>query len=90
VLQLIAMSIAAADKAGIPVSVCGEMAGDASLTRLLLGFGLRQFSMHPAHVLTVKQQILKSDLPHITSVAQKMLKAHEPEKLHQLLARLNA
>jgi phosphotransferase system enzyme I (PtsI) len=90
VLQLIAMTIAAADKAGIPVSVCGEMAGDASLTRLLLGFGLRQFSMHPAHVLTVKQQILKSDLPHITGVAQKMLKAHEPEKLHQLLARLNA
>ena len=89
VLQLIAMTIAAADKAGIPVSVCGEMAGDASLTRLLLGFGLRQFSMHPAHVLTVKQQILKSDLPHITGVAQKMLKAHEPEKLHQLLARLN-
>jgi len=90
VLQLVAMTIAAADKAGIPVSVCGEMAGDASLTRLLLGFGLRQFSMHPAHVLTVKQQILKSDLPHITGVAQKMLKVHEPEKLHQLLARLNA
>lgn len=89
VLQLIAMTIAAADKAGIPVSVCGEMAGDASLTRLLLGFGLRQFSMHPAHLLKVKQQILKSDLPHITGVAQKMLKAHEPEKLHQLLARLN-
>ncbi|MHB1293084.1 MAG: phosphoenolpyruvate--protein phosphotransferase [Sulfuricella sp.] len=89
VLQLIAMTIAAADKAGIPVSVCGEMAGDASLTRLLLGFGLRQFSMHPAHVLTVKQQILKSDLPYITGVVQKMLKAYEPEKLHQLLARLN-
>ena len=90
VLQLIAMTIAAADKARIPVSVCGEMAGDANLTRLLLGFGLRQFSMHPAHLLTVKQQILKSDLPHITGVAQRMLKTHEPEKLHQLLARLNA
>jgi phosphotransferase system enzyme I (PtsI) len=89
VLQLIAMTIAAADKAGIPVSVCGEMAGDAKLIRLLLGLGLRQFSMHPAHLLTVKQQILKSNLPHITGVAQKMLKAHEPEKLHQLLARLN-
>lgn len=90
VLQLIAMTIAAADKAGIAVSVCGEMAGDTSLTRLLLGFGLRQFSMHPAHLLAVKQQILKSDLPHIASVAQKMLKAQEPERLHQLLARLNA
>jgi phosphotransferase system enzyme I (PtsI) len=90
VLQLIAMTIAAADRAGIAVSVCGEMAGDTTLTRLLLGFGLRQFSMHPAHLLAVKQQILKSDLPHITSVAQKMLKVQEPERLHQLLARLNA
>ena len=90
VLQLIAMSIAAADRAGIPVSVCGEMAGDAKLIRLLLGLGLRQFSMHPAHVLTVKQQILTSDLPHLTGVAQKMLKTYEPEKLHQLLARMNA
>ena len=40
-----------AHKAGIPVAVCGEMAGDAKLTRLLLGLGLRQFSMHPAHLL---------------------------------------
>ena len=66
------------------------MAGDPSLTRLLLGLGLRTFSMQPASLLQVKQQVLKSDLPHITGVAQKMLKAHEPEKLHQLLARLNA
>ena len=90
VLQLIAMTIAVADKAGIPVSVCGEMAGDTVLTRLLLGLGLREFSMHPAHVLAVKQQILTSDLPHITAVAQKMLKTHEPEKLQQLLLRLNS
>lgn len=90
VLQLIAMTIAAADKAGIPVSVCGEMAGDTALTRLLLGLGLREFSMHPAHLLAVKQQILTSDLPHITGVAQKMLKTHEPEKLQQLLLRLNS
>jgi phosphotransferase system enzyme I (PtsI) len=89
VLQLIASTIAAADKAGISVSVCGEMAGDPLLTRLLLGLGLRQFSMHPAHILTVKQQVLKSELPKITGIAQKMLKAHDPEKMHQLLARLN-
>ena len=89
VLQLVAGTISGANKAGIPVSVCGEMAGDVSLTRLLLGFGLRQFSMHPAHLLGVKQQVLKSDLPHITGLAQKMLKTQEPEKLRQLLARLN-
>jgi phosphotransferase system enzyme I (PtsI) len=89
VLQLIANSITAADRAGIPVSVCGEMAGDPMMTRLLLGMGLRQFSMHPAHILTVKQQVLKADLPKITGIAQKMLKIQDPEKMHQLLARLN-
>ncbi len=90
VLQLIAMTIAGAEKAGIPVSVCGEMAGDVRLTRLLLGLGIREFSMHPAHIPAVKQQVLKSDLPHIAGVAQKMLKTQEPEKLQQLLVRLNA
>ena len=89
VLQLIANTISAADRAGISVSVCGEMAGDPVLTRLLLGLGLRQFSMHPAHILAVKQQVLKAELPKITGIAQKMLKTHDPEKMHQLLARLN-
>lgn len=89
VLQLIANTISAADKAGISVSVCGEMAGDPMLTRLLLGLGLRQFSMHPAHILEVKQQVLKAELPKISGIAQKMLKVHDPEKMHQLLSRLN-
>jgi phosphotransferase system enzyme I (PtsI) len=47
VLMLIAHTLHSGEKAGIPVSVCGELAGDASLTRLLLGMGLRTFSMHP-------------------------------------------
>jgi len=89
VLQLIANTISAADKAGIPISVCGEMAGDPLLTRLLLGLGLRRFSMHPAHILTVKQQVLKAELPKISGIAQKMLKTHDPEKMHHLLVRLN-
>ncbi len=89
VLQLIAYTITAADKAGISVSVCGEMAGDPQLTRLLLGLGLRDFSMHPAHILAVKQQVLKAELPKITGIAQKMLKTYDPEKMHQLLARIN-
>jgi phosphotransferase system enzyme I (PtsI) len=62
VLHLIAMTIAAGRKAGIDVAVCGEMAGDVKLTRLLLGMGLREFSMHPAQLLAVKQEILNSDL----------------------------
>ncbi len=90
VLQLIAYTIKSADKAGIPVSVCGEMAGDVRLTRLLLGLGLRQFSMHPAHLLAVKQQILRTNLPELPSLVNRMLKTEEPARMHMHLARLNS
>ncbi len=62
VLQLIRMTIQAGDKAGIPVAMCGEMAGDPRFTRLLLGLGLTEFSMHPGNVLEVKRQIIESDV----------------------------
>ena len=88
VLQLIAMTIAAGHKAGIEVAVCGEMAGDVKLTRLLLGMGLREFSMHPAQLLSVKQEILGSDLSVIVPQTRKILRAMEPnaiaEAVHQL------
>jgi phosphotransferase system enzyme I (PtsI) len=90
VLKLIAYVIKTADRAGTPVALCGEMAGDVELTRLLLGFGLRQFSMHPAHLLTVKQRILKSSAAHTRAIAQKMLRAEDPDKLRRLLDKLNA
>jgi phosphotransferase system enzyme I (PtsI) len=90
VLNLVAHIIRSANRAGVPVAVCGEMAGDARLTRVLLGFGLRQFSMHPAHLLSVKQQVLKSDLREVLVLTQKMLRSDDPEKLEQLLARMNA
>lgn len=89
VLELIAHTIRVADKAGISVSVCGEMAGEARLTRLLLGLGLRNFSMHPTQLLPVKQQVLQSNLAHVTALAQKLLRGGEPDKVHTLLARLN-
>jgi len=89
VLQLVAHVIRTANKAGIPVAVCGEMAGDERLTRVLLGFGLRQFSMHPAHLLTVKQQVLKSDLSEVTQLATRMLKTDDTDKLQGLLQRMN-
>lgn len=60
VLRLIAGTINAGQRLRKPVSVCGEMAGDAKLTRLLLGMGLTQFSMHPRQLLDVKQQILQA------------------------------
>ncbi len=89
VLQLIEMTIRAGEKTGKPVSVCGEMAGDARLTRLLLGFGLRQFSMHPAHVLSIKQQVLQSDVPRLAMAARKILASSEIERIEPLLHKLN-
>ncbi len=89
VLNLVAHIIRSANRMNVPVAVCGEMAGDVRLTRVLLGFGLRQFSMHPAHLLSVKQQVLKSDLGQVMVLTQKMLKSDDPEKLEQLLGRMN-
>jgi phosphotransferase system enzyme I (PtsI) len=57
------------------------MAGDVKLTRLLLGMGLREFSMHPAQLLAVKQEILKSDLTILTPRTRKILRAMEPDDI---------
>ena len=89
VLRLVAHIIRSANRTGTPVAVCGEIAGDTLFTRLLLGFGLRQFSMHPAQLLTVKREILRSNLPDIIPLTQKMLKADDPGKIQSLLMRLN-
>src|SRR5690606_39682918 len=62
VLFLLSHIIATGQRAGLPVSVCGEIAGDPSLCRLLLGMGLREFSMHPSQIPSIKQEILNSDL----------------------------
>jgi len=90
VLSLIAGIIGAADKAKVPVALCGEMAGDAALTRLLLSFGLRQYSMHTAHLLDVKQVILKSSYAQLKALGRRMLRTSEPERLHALLEKLNS
>jgi len=81
VLQLLSMTIVSGAKAGIPVSVCGEMAGDTKLTRLLLGMGLREFSMHPAQLLPVKQEILNSDLSRLAPIAKRIMRSYEPEAI---------
>jgi phosphotransferase system enzyme I (PtsI) len=90
VLHLLASIIASANKAGVPVSVCGEMAGELAYTRLLLGFGLRQFSMHPSQLLSIKQRVLTSSLPEVQPLTQKILRADDPMKIHDLLGKLNA
>ncbi len=89
VLQLLALVIGNATKAGVPVSVCGEMAGELAYTRLLLGLGLRQFSMHPAQLLGTKQRVLTTSLPEITVLVQKILRADDPMKIRDLLDKLN-
>jgi len=90
ILSLIAGIIKAADKAKVPVALCGEMAGDTALTRLLLAFGLRQYSMHIAHLLDVKQIILKSSCSELKPLARKMLRASDPARLQSLLEKLNS
>ncbi len=90
VLQLIAQVISTSSRLGIPVSVCGEMAGDPMLARLLLGLGLRQFSMHPAQLLAVKYEVLRSDVVACEAAAKKILSAGEPDRIRVLVDRMRA
>ncbi|VVD83908.1 phosphoenolpyruvate-protein phosphotransferase [Pandoraea eparura] len=90
VLRLIAMTIREAHAFGVPVAVCGEMAGDPTATRLLLGMGLREFSMHPSQLLQVKQEILRAHLPDLERPVQELLAATEPEEMQAALSRLAA
>ncbi len=78
VLRLIADTIAECQTQGKGVSVCGEMAGDVAMTRLLLGLGLRSFSMHPSQILSVKQQVLRSDATKLALWAQQVLGSDDP------------
>jgi phosphotransferase system enzyme I (PtsI) len=78
VLRLVADTIAECNAQGKGVSVCGEMAGDTSLTRLLLGMGLRSFSMHPAQILAVKQEVLRADTTRLQPWAQKVIESEDP------------
>ena len=89
VLWLITRIIRSANRARVPVSICGEMAGDIQFTRLLLGLGLQQFSMYPAQLLTVKRQVLNSYLPDIIPLAHRIVKTEHPEKICGLLTKLN-
>ena len=90
VLYLLSSTISICAKAGIPVSVCGEMAGDTKLTRLLLGMGLREFSMHPTQLLAVKQEILNSDLHGIAPQMKKILRSFDPAAITEAVGQLNA
>ena len=90
VLTLVAGTIQTATRGGVPVAVCGEMAGDLQLTRLLLGLGLRNFSMHPSQLLAIKERILRTNLAEVQALAQRVLRASDPVKTRELLGKLNA
>ncbi|MFZ2542380.1 MAG: phosphoenolpyruvate--protein phosphotransferase [Gallionella sp.] len=89
VLQLLSHVIGTSNRLGVPISVCGEMAGETAYTRLLLGFGLRQFSMFSAQVPSIKQRVLSTSLQEIAALTQKILRADEPMKIRDLLDQLN-
>jgi phosphotransferase system enzyme I (PtsI) len=90
VLRLIAGIIRDAKNVQMPVSVCGEMAGDSSMTRVLLGMGLTDFSLHFKQLLSVKQEILRSDTKQLKLAVDDLLAAIEPEDIQAAFQKINA
>src|SRR4029077_7364961 len=90
VLKLIAMAIGRAATAPGPIAVCGEMAGDPHLARLLLGLGLRNLSMHPAQLLNIKQRVLTTDVGALAPLIARMRRSDDPARLVAQLDKLNA
>ncbi|MES2353362.1 MAG: phosphoenolpyruvate--protein phosphotransferase [Pseudomonadota bacterium] len=90
ILMLLSYAVRGAEKAGIPIGVCGEIAGEEDLTRVLLGLGIRHLSMHPSRLLPVKQQVLKTNLPDVTPLVQRILRAEDSDKILGLVEKLNA
>jgi len=88
VLQLLAQVIQTARKADMPVAICGELAGDPQMTRLLLGMGLRQFSMHPTQLLEVKQQIVMADTGQLAAKVARILRLDDPERIREQVEKL--
>jgi len=86
VLRLLQQTIAQARAAGKHVSVCGEMAGDPAFTELLLGMGLRSFSMHPAQIASIKQRVLRTDARRWAACIEDVLASDEPERQCAIVA----
>ncbi len=89
VLKLIRSTVEAADRAGIAVAMCGEMAGDRRYTRLLLGLGLRDLSMHPSALLEVKEEVNRTDVAAIRELARRVMDCGHIEEVHALNERIN-
>jgi phosphotransferase system enzyme I (PtsI) len=89
VLMLVAHAITCAEKAGVPISVCGEMAGAPKFTWLFLGLGLRQFSMHPAQILEVKSRVVQADANELAPLVRRILRLDETGKIREAVDKLN-
>ena len=89
-LQLIVFTIRAAQSAHKGISVCGEMAGNAKLTRLLLAMGLDEFSMQQAQILPVKAKILEASALQAQPYLDQVLNSYEVAQIKQLIRTLNA
>lgn len=90
VLRLIKITLDTASDASIPVSMCGEMAGDPQYTRLLLGMGLREFSMQPSSLLQIKEIISQTDTTRVTRLAGQVLSLGDSAAIHDLLETINS
>ena len=90
VLYLIKTIISAGIKNKIPVSLCGEMAGDPNYTRLLLGLGLKSFSMHPSAIPEVKNIIINSDLTKLDKLSKKIVSCDSSIEKNKLIKKLNS
>jgi len=90
VLGLIAHTIQGGAKAHVPVSVCGELAGELEMTELLLGMGLRQFSMHPAQILPIKERLFELSTKEACRLAGRVMRESDPVKIRAALERAPA
>ncbi|HET6587474.1 MAG TPA: phosphoenolpyruvate--protein phosphotransferase [Oleiagrimonas sp.] len=84
-LRLIYHVISAGQRAGKPVSLCGEMAGDPLFTPLLLALGLTDFSMHPGQLLTVRDRIASLDRTRLRRLGPRILRAASREEVEAIL-----
>ena len=89
VLKLIALTIKSAHKYKKSIAICGEMAGEPKLTKLLIGMGVEQLSMHPSHILSVKEQVLNSSIKNIKTSVLRLLNLNEVDKIETLLKKIN-
>ena len=90
ILQLLDMTVKAGNKAGIPVAICGGMAGDLKLTRLLIGMGFRELSMPPAQLLEIKQEVMSVDISQFEPIVKRILRSYDLDVIAEGIRALHA